>query len=61
MLVQHVINNYICNLTELKMKTKIVKCIEYSYICFWFKDSFKVEDIPDNFIINMLDNIENRI
>ena len=43
------------------MKAKIVKHIEHREIYFNFSDNFKLEDIPDDSIINLLDNIENRL
>ena len=43
------------------MKASIVKHVEYSYIYFDFSDGFRVEDIPDDVIINMLYNVGNRI
>ena len=43
------------------MKAKIVKHVEYSEIYFQFSNNFNIEDVPDNVIINLLDNIENRI
>ena len=43
------------------MKVNIVKHVEYSEIYFNFSDNSQVEDIPDYTIINMLDNIENRL
>ena len=49
------------NLSELKIKVSIVKHVECSDICFNFSDNLKVEDIPDDVIINLLDNIENRL
>ena len=45
------------NISHLKIKASVVKHIEYRYIYFNFSDDFKVEDIPDEVIINMLDNI----
>ena len=43
------------------MKASVVKHIEYRYIYFNFSDDFKVEDIPDDVVIKLLDNIENKI
>ena len=43
------------------MKASIVKHVESSYIYFDFSDDFKLEDMPDDVIISMLDNIENRL
>ena len=43
------------------MKASIVKHIEYNEIYFNFSDGFRVEDIPDDVIINLLDNVENRL
>ena len=43
------------------MKASIVKHVEYSHIYFDLSNSFKLEDIPDDVIINMLDNLENRL
>ena len=41
------------------MKMSIVKHIESSFI--YVSKNFKVEDMPDDDIINMLDDVENRI
>ena len=43
------------------MKASIVKHVECNEINFWFSDNFKVEDVSDDVIINLLDNIENRL
>lgn len=43
------------------MKTAIVKHVECGNVVFCFSDTFKIDDIPDNAIINMLDNIENKV
>ena len=61
MLVKFVKEYEVNNLNQLKMKASIVKHLEYCEINFMFSDDFKIEDIPDNIIINMLDNIENRL
>ena len=61
MLVDLVKNNNVKNLSKVKMKASIARHVEWSYIYFEFSDYFKVEDIPDDVIINMLDNIENRL
>ena len=61
MLVTFVKEDGVYNLSELKMKAKIVKHIEHREIYFNFSDNFKLEDIPDDSIINLLDNIENRL
>ena len=61
MLVKFVKENYVHNLNELKIKANIVKHVEYSKIYIDFSNNFKVEDILDNTIINLLDNIENRL
>ena len=61
MLVMFIKEDYITNIAELKMKANIVKHVEYSEIFLKFSDQFKLEDIPDDIVINMLDNIENRL
>ena len=43
------------------MKANIVKHVEYSKIYIDFSNNFKVEDVSDDVIINLLDNIENRL
>ena len=43
------------------MKTNIAKHLEYSLIRINFFDNFSLNDIPDKVIINMFDNIENRL
>ena len=47
------------NLDMLKIAANVVRHVEDSKISFIFSDNFKVEDIPDDVIINMLDNIDN--
>ena len=42
------------------MKVNIVKHVESSEINLYFSNNFKLEDISDDVIINLLDNIENR-
>ncbi len=61
MLIKFVTENTVANLSDLKMKASITKHVECSEIYFNFSDNFKVEDIPDDDIINMLGNIENRL
>ena len=43
------------------MKASIVKHVESSEIYFEFSDDFKLKDIPDDVIINLLDNIDSRL
>ena len=43
------------------MKASIVKHVECSEIYIDFSDNFKVEDVSDDVIMNMLGNIENRL
>ena len=61
MLVKFVCNREAKNLNELKMKINIAKNFEYSYIRIRFSDEFKLEEISDDVIINMLDNIKNKL
>lgn len=61
MFVKFVNSTYSENEKELKMKTAIVKHVECGNVVFCFSDSFKIADIPDDAIINMLDNIENKV
>ena len=61
MLVKFVKEDEVYNLSELKMKASIVKHVECSEIYFEFSDNFKVEDVSDDVIINMLYNVGNRI
>ena len=49
------------NLSKLKMKVSIAKHVEFSDIYFDFSDNIKIEDIPDDIVISLLDNIENRL
>ena len=49
------------NLGMLKIAAKIAKHVENIFIIVQFSNNFKVEDIPDDVIINMLDNVENRL
>lgn len=43
------------------MKTNISKHLECSEVYLKFSDKFKLNDIPDNTFINILDNVENRL
>ena len=61
MLVKFVNENWVKNQNELKMKASIVKHVECSKIYFNLSKRFKIEDIPDNVIINLLDNIDSRL
>ena len=61
MFVKYVCKDTAVNLTELKLKANIVKHIDHSEIYFEFSHNFKLEDVPDDAIINILDNIENRL
>ena len=45
----------------MRMKVRIIYNIEYSYIRFIFSRTFKLEDIPDDAIVKLLDNIESRL
>ena len=45
----------------LSIAANIVRHVEEIEINLNFPDNFKVEDIPDDVIINLLDNIENRL
>ena len=61
MLVKFVKEYEVSNLSQLKMKASVSKHVEQSYISFYFSDNFKIEYMSDDVIINMLDNIENRL
>lgn len=43
------------------MKVSIAKYVEFSEIHFNFSDQFKLYNIPNDILINMFDNIENRL
>ena len=49
------------NLDMLKIAANVARHVEEIVIDLKFSNNFKVEDIPDDVIINMLDNIENRL
>lgn len=49
------------NLDILRITGNVAKRVEKIIICLNFSDSFRVENIPDRDIINLLDNIENRL
>ena len=61
MVVSIVKENNVKNLNELKIKASIVKHVECSEIRFIFSNKYNVENIPYDIIINMLDNMENRL
>ena len=46
---------------ELAMKAAIAKHVEGCYIGLFFSDDFKLDDVPDWVITNMLSNAENKI
>lgn len=54
-------NGYINTLNEFVMRVKIIKNLEYGYINTWFSNNLKIEDIPDDVIMDLFYNIENRI
>ena len=45
----------------LSIAGKVAKYVEEIEIRVQFSDNFKVEHVTDNIIINLLDNIENRL
>ena len=49
------------NLDSLRIAGNVAKRVEEIIIWLNFSDSFRVENIPDRDIINLLDNIENRL
>ena len=49
------------NLNKLQMMVSIAKHVECSPIYLQFSDNFKLDDISDDVIINMLDNVENKL
>lgn len=49
------------NSEMLSIAGNVVKYVEQIPLQFKFSDTFKVENIPDKDIINLLDNIENRL
>lgn len=49
------------NTNELIMKASIDKHVEFSWIDIKFSDQFQVINILDNVIINMVDNIDDRL
>ncbi len=61
MLVKFLEDTNVNNLSDLRIKANIVKHVECNSIYFNFSDCFKLEDIPDDMIINMLESVENRL
>ena len=61
MIVDVIKEKNIYNLDMLKIAANVARHVEEIVIRVQFSDNFKVEDIPDGVIINLLDNIENRI
>lgn len=59
--VTRIYEDEVKNLSELRMRISMAKCVEYSEITINFSDDFRLEDIPDDTIINMLNYVENRI
>lgn len=57
MLVNVVKCNDINNLDMFSIAGKIAKHVEEIGIKLKFSDSFKIEDIPNKVVINLLDNI----
>ena len=51
----------IANPHELMMNAKIIKHVECRYGYFWFSDYSNVQHTPNDVMVSMLYNIENRI
>ncbi len=51
----------ISNLEMLSIAAKVTKHVEEIGIKLNFSDNFKLEDIPDDIIISLLDNVEYRL
>ena len=45
----------------LSIAAKVAKRVEETKIDLWFLNTFILENMPDDAIINLLDNIENRL
>lgn len=61
MFVTCIYEDEVNNVSELRMKASMAKYVEYSEITINFSDDFNLKDIPDDIVINMLNNVENRI
>lgn len=45
----------------MKVASLLYKYSEYKAMYLYFNDNFKLEDVSDDIIIDMLDNIQNRL
>ena len=53
--------DWIENVNMFQMLGKVAKHVEETSVKFGSKGAVKIEDIPDDVIINLLDGIENRL
>lgn len=58
MLVTVIKENKINNLNMLSIAAIVAKHVEENDIIFNFSNDFKIDDIPDNNVIDLLENIE---
>ena len=58
MLVTIIKENKINNLNMLSIAATVAKHVEENDIIFNFSNDFKIDDIPDNNVIDLLENIE---
>ena len=49
------------NLDMLKIAANVARHVEEIVLYLNFLDNFKLEDIPDDVVINLLDNVEYRL
>lgn len=49
------------NLDILRIAGNVAKRVEEIFVKLMFSNNFRIEDIPDRDVIDLLDNIENRL
>ena len=49
------------NLDILRIAGNVAKRVEKIFVKLMFSNNFRIENIPDRDVINLLDNIENRL
>ena len=61
MIVDVIKDPNIFNPDMLSLAAKIAKHVEKIVLYLNFSDDFKLEDVPDDVVINLLDNIDSRL
>ena len=60
-IVKYLDDNDVTNIEELKTRINVIVPLEYCYINIDLSETFKLEDIPDEILVKLFHNVENKL